>query len=410
MRKLLWIGDAACESGFAKATHLIVPELQRSWDVHVMGINYRGDPHPFRDQVKGQLYPAYVYGSDIFGVKRLLSVCDKVRPDLIVLQNDPWNFPRYFQQLSQLESPPPVVGIVAVDGMNCLGRALNKMTRAIFWTEFGRDEAVRGGCTVPTGVVPLGVDLAIYAPQERREARLRLGLPADVIDGYIVGNVNRNQPRKRLDLTIRYFARWRQMLPEVERRRTFLYLHVAPTGDQGIDCEQLARYYGMSEQDRWLILAEPEMFHGTSEKWVATTYNAFDVLVSTTQGEGWGLTTLEAMACGIPCIVPDWSALGEWARGAAKLVSCPTVSVTPMVNCIGGVPDEERFVAALDEMWNPETRAYYGRIARMRATEPRFRWEQVAAGFAAEIERGWEGRITDHLEPISCPPTPASPA
>lgn len=404
MRRLLWVGDAGCESGFARATHHILEAVRRDWEVHVLGINYLGDGDE-ASKYPYQMYPAYVPGSDIFGVRRLLKIMDRVHPDLVVLQNDPWNFPRYFKELDQLADPPPVVGIAAVDAKNCLGRALNRMARVIFWTEFARAEAERGGCIVPSGVVPLGVDLGIYRPQDRAEARRRLGLPADVQDGFIFGNVNRNQPRKRLDLTIRYFATFRNLLPEEERKKVFLYLHVAPTGDQGIDCEQLAKYYGMTERDAWLILAEPEMYQGTSEGWVATTYNAFDVLVSTTQGEGWGLTTLEAMACGIPCILPDWSALGEWASPAARMVPCSTVSVTPKVNAIGGVPDEEQFVRSMQDLYlNKVTRDVLGASGMVLAGQPRFRWENVAEGFLAEIEKAWEGRCGNLTlpEPPSC--------
>jgi len=45
MKKLLWIGDAACDSGFSNVTHSVLSFLHNSWDVSVLGVNYRGDPH-----------------------------------------------------------------------------------------------------------------------------------------------------------------------------------------------------------------------------------------------------------------------------------------------------------------------------------------------------------------------------
>src|SRR4030042_4693883 len=109
----------------------------------------------------------------------------------------------------------------------------------------------------------------------------------------------------------------------------------------GYDVRQLMRYYGFTKEDKRLILAEPHIGHGVEEEMLPSVYSSFDVQLTTTQGEGWGLTTMEGMACGVPQIVPDWSALGEWAREAALLVPCSTHAVTPNgVNVVGGAPDK----------------------------------------------------------------------
>src|SRR4030095_6152956 len=76
-------------------------------------------------------------------------------------------------------------------------------------------------------------------------------------------------------------------------------------------------------------------------------YSALDVQVTTTLGEGWGLTTMEGMACGTPQIVPDWAALGEWATPALK-VPCSLQLAHPGINTVGALPDKEAFMKALD--------------------------------------------------------------
>ncbi len=230
-RKMLWIGDAGCPSGFARCTHEILRSLDYredpggSWDVTVLGINFRGDPGE-RKKYPYDMWPASVNGSDIFGISRLGDVLPRVGPDLIVLQNDPWNIPRYANNLKHYN----LVGALAVDGENCRGSDLNALSMAIFWTEFAAKQAALGGYRGPAAVIPLGVDLQGYKPQDRQVARKKVfgkDYPR-FKDSFIVGNVNRNQPRKRLDLSIAYFAEW------VRTRRISdanLYLHVAPTGD-----------------------------------------------------------------------------------------------------------------------------------------------------------------------------------
>lgn len=377
-RKLLWVGDAGCPSGFARSTHEILEGARHKFDVTVLGINYRGDPHDYP-------YPIYAAapGGDTYGIGRLIWMCDKVKPDLIVIQQDPWNFKPYMNLLKQFpeHADIPVVGVVAVDGKNCRGDELNDLELGVFWTKYGQSEARRGGFTGRSVVIPLGVDVDLYHPKDQLDARSRK-LPRELDDVFIVGNVNRNQSRKRLDLSMRYFAEWTR-----HNRITdaYLYLHIAPTGDSGIDALQLARYYGIADR---LALAQPAVWYGDTDEQMVDTYNCFDVQISTTQGEGFGLTTFEGMACGIPQIVPDWSALGELCKGAALLVPCTSTATTaPFVNTIGGVADEAQFITALDSLYRSKfERETLGARGRARVHEERFRWANIATEVTSALE------------------------
>lgn len=378
MKRLLWIGDAVCESGFAKCTHETLEALRQQYDVTVLGLNYRGDPHAYPYPV----YPAWP-GGDLFGIGRIPELMRRLRPQVIVIQNDPWNIPGYVQAIDRVtDVPRPVlVGAIAVDGKNCRGWALNGLDHVIFWTRFAEYEAIKGGLQKPSSIVPLGVDLSVFTPGDRLTARRDIvQLPEFTWDGFIVGNVNRNQPRKRMDLTIRYFAEW---VNDTRNKDAFLYLHVAPTGDLGYDCDQLAGYYGLHKR---MILAEPAVFKGVSEKYVVGTYQSFDVQVNTGVGEGWGLTTMEGMACGIPQIVGDWSALGEWAKDAAYLVPCEPVCSLNKVNTIGGEIDGDEFKDALDAMYRDESlRAACRTRGHALVQQDEYRWSNIAARFTSVV-------------------------
>lgn len=362
-------------TGFARVTHNILRYLSETWDVTVLGINYRGDPHPYPYPI----YPAAM-GGDPWGIRRLPELCQLVKPDVVLMLNDPWNLARAFGQLDFGEIP--TVAYMPVDAPNLapkFARPLDALTCAIWQTEFGRDEARKGGHSGWSEVVYHGVDPDIYYPMDRREARQHLRLDRYLPEGaYVVGNVNRNHLRKRLDLTIEAFARW---VLRYDRDDAYLHLHCS-TQDVGWDLPQLAEYYGINDR---LILTDTALstWEGIPESDMRAVYNGFDVQLSTSSGEGFGLTTLEGMACGIPQIVPHYAALGEWPIGAVhSLPISGTMAAVNGINTLPGVVSLKATIEALEETYRSQTlRRELSRLALAKAQEPQFRWEYAAQRF-----------------------------
>lgn len=371
-KRILIVGDAVQQTGFARVVHNISWFLKDKWDLHILGVNYDGDPHPYPYPI----YPALL-GGDPFGIQRIEGLVKRLKPDLLFIINDPWNIPTYLQQLPRLNIP--VVAYMPVDAPNQqAGAALNALTRAITYTEFGRKQLLLGGYLGRVNIIGHGVDTTMYHPMPKSEARKVLEMRGISDESFIVGNVNRNQPRKRLDLTVMYWTDW--WLQAGKPTNAYLYLHAA-NKDIGYNILQLTKYFGVQNR---LIVTDPNMRPSSLlEDKMKYIYNSFDVQVSTTLGEGWGLTTHEGMACGVPQLVPRYSALAEWAKGAVKYVSCTAFEATPQcINTIGGVPDRQEFIKALDELYNnPEERARLSDAGRERATEERFKWENIAEQF-----------------------------
>lgn len=379
MKKLLWIGDAVCDSGFATVTHSVLEHLHRRWEVKVLGVNYRGDPHPYPYPI----YPAGV-GGDQLGHKRLPQLWEQWQatgdtPDVVLINNDPWNVAQFLEHNGQqLKWPCPVVAYLPVDGKNLRPsyvKSLNRLECAIWYTESGRKEAELGGYTGRSSIAPHGVDCKVFRRVDKQEARTIIGLGGIPDDSFVVGNVNRNSLRKRLDLSIEYFAEWvnRYSVP-----RAFLYLHAAREVD-GWDLDQLAQYYKID-----LILPHGKTsFKGCQKAIMPYVYGSMDLHITTSMGEGWGLSSVEAAACGVPQIVPDFAALGEWAKPCSLTVPCRQSFTYPKgTNHIGMVPDKEAFVTALQEMYsNPQTREWSSQSGLQLAREARFDWSNVAAQF-----------------------------
>lgn len=385
MKTLLWVGDAACDSGFAECTHQTLDTLRYYYNVVVLGINYRGDPHDWPYPI----YPALVPGGNPLGTNRMLELIAKHKPDIIVIQTDPWHIPRYLERLVPLKKKPVVVGAIAIDSLNCRGHEyLNGLDHAIFWTRFAEAEAVKGGYVKTSSVIPLGVDLGTFTPGDQRAARVEIKMPEKALDGFIVLNVNRNQPRKRLDLTFECFAEW---FHSCKPENAWLYLHTCPTGEVGIDAMDLAGYYDLRGH---VMLEQPDAYDALTKAQLAQTYRAADVMLSTSIAEGWGLPAMEGMACEIAQVLPKHSAYEEWARDGAILIPCPTTAMTSPggVNTIGKVPHKADVVQALDHLYRRKTARQLLALQGRRLVErAEFRWADIGNRFVLELEKAYDG-------------------
>jgi D-inositol-3-phosphate glycosyltransferase len=369
--RLLWIGDALVPTGFATVTHELLNHLRHDWEVIVSGINYDGSAH----KLPYQVMPAW-QGGDMWGLNRFEHFCAEFDPAAIVINNDWWNVAQ-FAKIAPVGAP--IIGYMPVDGGNLDPAAmgeLNKLHAAVWYTNYGHHEAVKAGFKGKRHIIPHGIDARLFQPMDRMEARrlLDLNVPRDA---FVVGNLNRNQPRKRLDLTVEIFARWVQ---KNQVSNAFLLLHCAQK-DTGWDLRRVAAFHGVA--DRLLLTGNHDMRDMQNQQHLQLIYNSLDVQMSTTLGEGWGLTTMEGMACGVPQIVPDSSALSEWATPAVK-IPCSRMLMHPEINTTGALVDEAPFVAALQALYQSKSArrqlAAQG-LAHVRGEA--FRWENVAGQFHA---------------------------
>lgn len=396
MKKILWIGDAACASGFGRCTTEILERVRHSCDVAVIGINYHGDPH----ELPYKVYPAQQPGSHPLGYARMQYCIITEKPDVMVIQSNPWNFPGYLRLARKHAPDVPVIGIVAVEGKNPGGHWLGEtkdgvpgLDHAIFWTDFGRRECEKTGWRGQSTVIPLGVDTEKFKPGNRALARETLGLPDDVMNGFFVTNVNRNQHRKRLDLSIIAFAKW------VTERRiddAYLYLHAMQGSTVQLDVEGVVRYCGI---DKKVIWAEPvDVYLGTADENVVKTYQASNIGLSSSLGEGWGLTTMESMSCGKANIATLYSACAEWGDEVLQFTEPVSEGVMPDVyGQMGGTPSLTQLVENLDLLYRDEARrTYLEQVGRARVNEERFSWNAIGREYVKCIEAVLGSRIQLH--------------
>lgn len=155
-------------------------------------------------------------------------------------------------------------------------------------------------------LIPEAVDHDLFRPGDREEAARRLAQRYGV-DGPFVLFVSSLWPYKNCDGLLRAFA---QALPNLDGRRLVV---VGPGRDKTYvgELRALAARLGIAEAVTWV--------GGVPLEETVDFYRAADVFVYPSHNETFGLTILEAMACGCPVVTSDRSAMPETAGGAAVL-------------------------------------------------------------------------------------------
>ena len=386
--RLLMVGDFAVHTGFARVLESLArPLVSLGWDVAVLALNYKGDPHPL--QLRHRVYPAHL-GGDLHGVHRLGEVITRERPDVLLMVNDPWVLHDYMLALSGIDNAPPAIGYIPIDGTG-LRRSdiapLNSLAHAVAYTDFGLGELRRAGLAIGASVIPHGVDTDLFRPIPQVEARAAVGLDPET---FAVLVLDANQYRKRLDLAFAAFAAFARGKGEHVK----LVYHGSLKNSQtvGWDLDHMAADLGIA--DRLIVTGRDfDATRGAPVDQLPLIYSMCDVKLSTSMGEGWGLTTMEAMACGLPCIVPDYAAYHEWASKAALALPVTSYHRHPRVNTVGGVVAVEDVASALTVLYaQPQLRQAMGAAGRATVAAECYRWSVIAAQFDHVLRTAAYGR------------------
>lgn len=392
--RLMLVGDVVRHTGFARVNEAIASHLSDRWDIAILGVQYKGDPCEQQQQYR--LYPALL-GGDVHGVGRLADILRLEQPAACLFVCDPWIGADYARALGELPNVPPCVLYTPVDATNLRRidiQPLNSFMAVVVYTQFGERELRRSGYTGPLAVIPHGIDLDLFRPIDRAEARSMTGLPQD---RFAVLVLDQNNPRKRLDIAFDAFARF-----AADKPANVKLVYHGPLGGKG-------RWdiMGMAEDldiDDRLILPRRDGLSIPNDQ-MAYLYSMCDVKLSTTSGEGWGLTTMEAMACGVPNIAPDFAALGEWGRGAIEYLGAETPLRHVEIGTIGRSPTADEARVALNNLYlDAERRERLRDAGLAKVRQPEYRWEQIADAFHAVLCGAIEAR---QAWPVAREVTPA---
>lgn len=214
-----------------------------------------------------------------------------LEPDLLQLHGVRW-IPWFPIDMEPL--PPPVAAKV------------RKAYKRVVFSRFG--ERMMQDAGLDCVYVPHGIDTKVYRPIQRDDIRAQLKID----DRFLVGMVAANKgwpSRKSFPEAIKAFSILHKAHPD-----TALYIH-ATKGEhgegEGLNLPELCASFGLDVGVDVIFPDQYQLLIGFSDEYMNALYNAFDVLLSPSMGEGFGVPIVEAQAAGCPVIVGGWTSMKE---------------------------------------------------------------------------------------------------
>lgn len=389
--KGLVCGDLVTPTGFSRVLHNIIGNLdKKKFDIVGLGVNYRGDPHNYDFRV----YPATLANpNDIYGLMRLPGIIQNEKPDFIFILNDVWVINEYLSALKKIAEKvtlPRIIVYFPVDA-ECHDKEwynnFDIVNKAAVYTEFGAKVVQDIYPQMKLSIVPHGVDTRIFYKkyETRKEAKQAIFRDKpDLSDSYIVLNANRNQPRKRLDITMEGFAKFAKDKPISVK----LYMHTG-VRDACLDIVKLSFRWGI---DNRLILTNLKQGVQTeSDQKLNDIYNACDVGINTSMGEGWGLTSIEHAITGAPQLIPNHSAIREVFDGCGLTIPTVTSYTFDHTMTVGKLVSPDGVADELQRLYDsPELYQELSEKAMTKFTTPEYQWSNIA--------KRWQEIFTEIVE------------
>ena len=302
--KILWYSNAPwAKTGYGNQTRLFWWRIQKLGHEVTIGANYGLSGAVLNVSEEGEATRVLPLGFSQYGNDILASYAEYVKADVVITLFDSWVFDnavtgrfRWCPWLPVDHDPLP----------GRIKDALGPAWQPIAYSQFGQRKLIEAGFESAM-YVPHGIDTKEFAPADRDQARKDLNFPMEYDFLAVMVAANKGTPsRKSFPEVLRA---WKEFVKD--HPKSLLYLHTHPGTEMGgLDLMGLLTYLDMPKE----VIVFPDMFWnvlGYPDSYMARVYNAADVLLSPSQGEGFGLPIVEAQASGCPVIVSECTSMSE---------------------------------------------------------------------------------------------------
>ena len=379
---IFWFANAPwAHTGYGVQTNLFWWRIQKLGHKVTLGANYGLAGSPLNIQEQGEESRVFPCGYTAHGNDILAPHAKYVKADIVITLYDTWVFtPNVTSQfrwcpylpIDHDPAPPAVI------------RAIEPAWQPIAYSQFGAEKLKEAG--FDARYVPHAVDTKVYMPGDRDVARKALKLPQDDFEFMaVMVAANKGAPSRKAFPEVLWA--WREFIEDHPKSLLFIHTH-AGQEMQGLDLIELLKELHMPE--RAVLFCDPYWnIIGYPPSYMANLYNAADVLLNPSYGEGFGLPVLEAQSCGTPVIVNDCTSMPELCFAGWKTGNQPFYTPQGSWQFVPKISD---IVDALGEAYEKRNYDKLRRDARKGAEQydadlvTEKYWKPVLAEMAEEIE------------------------
>lgn len=321
---VLWYSDSpTTATGFATVAKNLLKVLYATgkYDFTIVGINHAGQPYN-REQFPYDIYPACnglasdERYKDVYGRQLLIDMAKTGSFDILFMVQDTFIIETVLPAILQVreglskDKQFAIIHYFPIDGTPKKSWVENEVAKVDFpvaYTGYAKKECMKLVDGLQNmRVIYHGVDKDVFFPP-KDDGAFRKNFFTEHAGKFIILNVNRNQPRKDLHRTFAGYSEFHKKYPD-----TFLFM-LCQANDVGGNLMEIAEHYGLEWDVDWAC-PSPNSYganQGYPVEIVNALYGASDVVVSTTVGEGWGLSYSECCATGRIPLFPKNTSLIE---------------------------------------------------------------------------------------------------
>lgn len=384
-RKVLWVSDSPRISyvGQSVVGRECLNRLQKDYDVQALGW---GDAQ-VQDAVSVPYEVIPALRSDMLNADKMSEYMEKAKPDILIMSHDPW----MMQCLSEIKYRFPqtkYLGYITIDGEPAYYGwypFIKAYDKIISPSVFSKNTIEKRWIDINVDVVPYGVNHDIFRIPKQGKPQLKADITNHYrnspLDGYIdiAGKfvaiyVGANQDRKNLGLI---HETWREFEKGKENQvQLLMFVHSA-------DLKEQVGHYDLSvfahDTDTLRIINIPQPVEIIGQFMAAS-----DVLFHPSSGEGFGLTVLEAMACGTVPIVLPYAAVTDFCN-ESNSYQIPYLSYVGGCHAHRAISAVENALEVMNLAFSDHQRRYTLAMNAYNASQ-RFTWDNCIQGLTKSIE------------------------